>query len=118
MNNRPARQCRSCGAPLHQSFADLGLAPVSNAFIEPANVADGEMFYPLHAMVCSQCWLVQLADATRADLHFHDNYVYFSSFSSSWLAHARAYVMQITTRLDKSTSTSIPSARMCLASLS
>jgi SAM-dependent methyltransferase len=99
MNDCPARHCRSCGAPLDHSFADLGLAPVSNAFVDPANAADGEMFYPLHAMVCSHCWLVQLADATRADLHFHDNYVYFSSFSSSWLAHARAYVAQMTTRL-------------------
>lgn len=99
MNVGPARQCRSCGAALHQSFADLGLAPVSNAFVEPAHAADGEMFYPLHAMVCTACWLVQLADATRADLHFHDNYVYFSSFSSSWLAHAQAYVAHITARL-------------------
>jgi 2-polyprenyl-3-methyl-5-hydroxy-6-metoxy-1,4-benzoquinol methylase len=99
MITSPARPCRACGAPLEHSFADLGLAPVSNAFVEPAHAADGEMFYPLHAMVCSQCWLVQLADATRADLHFHDNYVYFSSFSSSWLAHAQAYVTQMTARL-------------------
>lgn len=99
MNASPARPCRSCGAPLHHSFADLGLAPVSNAFVEPAHAADGEMFYPLHAMVCERCWLVQLADATRADLHFHDNYVYFSSFSTSWLDHARAYVAQMTARL-------------------
>lgn len=98
MNDLPARPCRSCGSPLHHSFADLGLAPVSNAFVEPAHATDGEMFYPLHAMVCDQCWLVQLADATRADLHFHDNYVYFSSFSSSWLAHARSYVEHVTAR--------------------
>jgi SAM-dependent methyltransferase len=93
------RLCRACGSPLHQSFADLGLAPVSNAFVEPAHAFEGEMFYPLHAMVCTRCWLVQLADATRADLHFHENYVYFSSFSSSWLAHAQAYVAHITARL-------------------
>ncbi|NHZ99226.1 class I SAM-dependent methyltransferase [Massilia sp. CCM 8734] len=95
----PARSCRACGAPLHHSFADLGLSPVSNAFVEPDQAAEGEMFYPLHAMVCAGCWLVQLADATRAELHFHANYVYFSSFSSSWLAHARAYVEQMTARL-------------------
>lgn len=99
MNDSLDRPCRSCGAPLHHSFANLGLSPVSNAFVEPANASQGEMFYPLHAMVCGQCWLVQLAEATRADLHFHDNYVYFSSFSSSWLAHARAYVGQMTARL-------------------
>lgn len=99
MNHSHHRPCRACGAPLQQSFADLGLSPVSNAFVDPDQAAEGEMFYPLHAMVCGQCWLVQLADATRADLHFHANYVYFSSFSSSWLAHARAYVEQITARL-------------------
>ena len=95
----PARPCRACGAALPHSFADLGLSPVSNAFVEPEKAAEGEMFYPLHAMVCAECWLVQLADATRAELHFHDDYVYFSSFSSSWLAHARGYVEQMTARL-------------------
>ncbi|NHZ44490.1 class I SAM-dependent methyltransferase [Massilia aquatica] len=95
----PARECRACGAALHHSFANLGISPVSNAFVEPEKAAEGEMFYPLHAMVCAECWLVQLADATRAELHFHANYVYFSSFSSSWLAHARAYVEQMTARL-------------------
>ena len=99
MNDSPVRPCRACGAPLQHSFADLGLSPVSNAFVDPAHAADGEMFYPLHAMVCEACWLVQLGDATRTDLHFHDNYVYFSSFSSSWLEHARRYVEQITARL-------------------
>ncbi len=99
MNDSPVRPCRACGAALQHSFADLGLSPVSNAFVDPAHAADGEMFYPLHAMVCDSCWLVQLGDATRTDLHFHDNYVYFSSFSSSWLEHARRYVEQVTARL-------------------
>ena len=90
--------CRACGTPLRHSFADLGLSPVSNAFIHPGEAACGETFYPLHAMVCDQCWLVQLAEATRADLHFHADYVYFSSFSSSWLAHARHYVAQMSAR--------------------
>lgn len=98
MSHTPERPCRACGATLRHSFVDLGLSPVSNALVEPSKAADGEMFYPLHAMVCDQCWLVQLADATRADLHFHANYVYFSSYSSSWLAHARAYVAQMSAR--------------------
>jgi SAM-dependent methyltransferase len=98
------RPCRACGAALQHSFADLGLSPVSNAFVDPGKAAEGEMFYPLHAMVCTRCWLVQLAEATRAELHFHADYVYFSSFSSSWLAHARAYVAQMQARfgLDRS----------------
>lgn len=100
MNHSPPAPtaCRACGAPLRHSFADLGLSPVSNAFVYAADAARGEMFYPLHAMVCERCWLVQLAEATRAELHFHDDYVYFSSFSSSWLAHARTYVEQMTAR--------------------
>lgn len=98
MSHTDATTCRACGAALRHSFADLGLSPVSNAFIQQADAARGEMFYPLHAMVCERCWLVQLAEATRAELHFHGDYVYFSSFSSTWLAHARAYVEQMSTR--------------------
>jgi SAM-dependent methyltransferase len=90
MNDMP--HCRACGAPLAHTFADLGLSPVSNAFVKPEDVARGEMFYPLHALVCDQCWLVQLSEVSRAESHFHDDYVYFSSFSSSWLEHARRYV--------------------------
>lgn len=86
------RNCRSCNAPLTHTFADLGMSPVSNAFVKPENAACGEMFYPLHAFVCDRCWLVQLSDVARAETHFHEDYVYFSSFSSSWLEHARRYV--------------------------
>ncbi|CAM3343374.1 class I SAM-dependent methyltransferase [Cupriavidus taiwanensis] len=94
MNASPATPpaCRACGTPLEQSVVDLGLSPISNAFIRPEHAERGEMFYPLHAMVCTSCWLVQLRDATPANVHFHDDYVYFSSYSSSWLAHARNYV--------------------------
>lgn len=90
MNDKLA--CRSCGNPLTHTFADLGLSPVSNHFVKLEDVARGETFYPLHALVCEHCWLVQLADVARAEAHFHDDYVYFSSFSSSWLEHARRYV--------------------------
>ena len=67
--------CRACNAPLHHTFADLGLSPISNAFIKPEDASRGEMFYPLHAMVCHHCWLVQLQDVARAEAHFHDDYV-------------------------------------------
>lgn len=90
--------CRSCGTPLVHTFADLGMSPVSNAFIRPEAAHEGEMFYPLHALVCDQCWLVQLSDVTRADEHFHDDYVYYSSYSSSWVEHARCYVEAMTSR--------------------
>lgn len=91
--------CRSCEAPLTHTFADLGMSPVSNAFVKPENATCGEMYYPLHALVCERCWLVQLSDVARAETHFHDDYVYFSSFSSSWLEHARRYVEAMIPRL-------------------
>lgn len=97
MNDAHYRACRACGAPLQHTFVDLGLSPVSNAFIAP-DAAGGETYYPLHAMVCDSCWLVQLAEATQPQLHFHQDYVYFSSYSSSWLAHAQRYVQQMTQR--------------------
>lgn len=91
-------RCRSCGAKLEHSFCDLGLSPISNAFIKPGQEQFGEMFYPLAALVCDQCWLVQLNDSPKSDAHFHDDYVYFSSFSESWLDHARRYVAETSAR--------------------
>lgn len=96
MTMHPA--CRSCNAPLTHTFADLGTSPISNAFVKPEDAARGEMFYPLHALVCDRCWLVQLAEGGTADAHFHDDYIYFSSFSSSWLEHAERYVASMTSR--------------------
>jgi len=91
--------CQSCGAPLEHTFCDLGLSPISNAFIRQEDEAKGEMFYPLCAKVCSRCWLVQLSDSPKSEAHFHGDYVYFSSFSDSWLAHARSYVDAMVSRL-------------------
>lgn len=99
--------CRACGSPLQHTFADLGLSPVSNAFIKQEDAARGEMFYPLHAMVCDQCWLVQLSDVARAETHFHDEYVYFSSFSTSWLEHARRYVASMIPRFGLNTASRV-----------
>jgi hypothetical protein len=92
--------CRACGAPLKQPFCDLGLSPISNAFIKQMNAKRGEMFYPLRAMVCGNCWLVQLDDSPGSEAHFHDDYVYFSSFSDGWLAHARRYADAMTARFN------------------
>jgi SAM-dependent methyltransferase len=79
-------------------MADLGLSPISNAFIKPENASRGETFYPLRALVCAHCWLVQLGESTDARLHFHDDYVYFSSYSTSWVDHARRYVESMVPR--------------------
>ena len=84
-------RCRACDAELSDIFVDLGLSPVSNAFIKPQDAARGEVFLPLVARVCRQCWLVQLDRAERPESLFTDDYVYFSSCSKSWVEHARRF---------------------------
>lgn len=83
--------CRFCGKPLTHTFVDLGVNPLSNSFIAPEKYNSMEPFYPLHAYVCDDCLLVQLEDYKSPGDIFQD-YVYFSSFSSSWLEHCRNYV--------------------------
>lgn len=83
--------CRLCGSKLNESFVDLGMSPLSNAYITPKNVQSKESFYPLHAYVCSKCFLVQLEEFESPEIIFSD-YAYFSSFSDSWLRHAENYV--------------------------
>jgi len=86
--------CRSCGAPLTTVFVDLGMTPISNAFIRADQASFSEKFYPLRSFVCDACRLVQLDDFERPETHFHGEYVYFSSVSESWLRHAREFVDQ------------------------
>ena len=83
-------QCRYCAAPLTQIFADLGETPFANAFITAEQVA-GERRYPLRVDVCAQCRLVQTDETPRPDAIFDDHYAYFSSYSTSWVAHAKRY---------------------------
>jgi SAM-dependent methyltransferase len=83
--------CRSCGAMLNYTFVDLGMSPLANSYIRPEQLARMEPFYPLHAYVCEKCLLVQLEQFSSPHEIFSD-YAYFSSFSDSWLAHAKAYV--------------------------
>lgn len=89
--------CRSCGATLNHTFADLGMSPLANSYIKPEQLSRMESFYPLHAYVCEKCLLVQLEQFSSAHDIFSD-YAYFSSFSDSWLAHAKAYVDMIAER--------------------
>lgn len=92
--------CRFCQTPLHESVANLGLSPISNHFrpIQTAG-AEGQTFYPLHAMVCTNCWLVQLSEVDTP-AHFDESYVYFSSYSASWLKHSQTYAEQMIEKLD------------------
>jgi 2-polyprenyl-3-methyl-5-hydroxy-6-metoxy-1,4-benzoquinol methylase len=90
--------CRFCAAGLTTSFADLGMSPLSNAFVAPADLGRMEPFYPLHARVCPECMLVQLEQFQTPQQIFSD-YAYFSSYSSSWLRHCEQYAGQMTERL-------------------
>src|SRR5581483_7271927 len=92
--------CRFCNTPLVRTFADLGISPIANAFIRFDQLNRMEPFYPLRAYVCEACLLVQLQDFESPDNIFNEEYAYFSSYSDSWLEHARRYVGQITERLD------------------
>jgi SAM-dependent methyltransferase len=88
-------RCRGCGAELSLSFLDLGFSPVANNLISAENVNSTESYFPLHAMTCSKCALVQLPEVASRESLFPSDYVYFSSYSSSWLEHSRAYVSKI-----------------------
>lgn len=87
--------CRHCNAHLEHTFLDLGFAPPSNAYLSEADLTKPELYYPLRLKVCTQCWLVQTEDYAQADELFLPDYAYFSSTSSSWLAHAKEYSVNI-----------------------
>ncbi len=91
-DDTPPRRCRLCGATLRRSFVDLGATPLANSYLTPEQLARGaEHIYPLHARVCDACLLVQVDETLPADAIFSADYAYFSSVSSSWVAHARRY---------------------------
>ncbi len=90
-------ECRFCRRPVHQSFADLGISPLSNSFISDEARHRGEVFYPLHAFVCSNCKLVQIEQFESRENIFSD-YIYLSSYSDSWLKHCEEYTELITQR--------------------
>ena len=90
--------CRFCGRRLEHLFADLGMSPLANSYLSAEELRQMEPFYPLHALVCDGCFLVQLEDYESPDAIFSD-YAYFSSYSSTWLEHSKHYAEMITERL-------------------
>jgi SAM-dependent methyltransferase len=84
--------CRCCNAPLTDVFLDLGAAPPSNSFLSAAELNGPEVYYPLKLFTCPECFLVQVDEYKRSAEIFSSAYVYFSSYSSTWLKHAKAYV--------------------------
>jgi hypothetical protein len=88
--------CRHCLTPLEHRFLDLGFAPPSNAYLTKDDLSRPEIYYPLRAKVCEQCWLVQTEDYAPAISLFSPEYAYFSSTSRTWLTHAEMYARKIT----------------------
>jgi SAM-dependent methyltransferase len=93
-----AATCRLCGAGVETTFVDLGKSPLCETFLSADEIDRMEPFFPLHALVCGSCFLVQLKEYVAADGIFTDHYPYYSSFSTSWVAHAKAYCEMITKR--------------------
>jgi C-methyltransferase C-terminal domain/Putative zinc binding domain/Methyltransferase domain len=91
-------QCRLCGAVLTETFVDLGMSPLCESYVPEDRLDMVEPFYPLHVRVCGECLLVQLPAYVAGEDIFSD-YAYFSSYSTSWVEHARRYAVQMTGRL-------------------
>ena len=91
------KSCRFCGSTLEVTFVDLGMSPLCQDHVKPEEMNQMEPFYPLHAYVCKTCFLVQLEEFVSPSVIFND-YAYFSSYSDSWLQHAKAYTDQMVER--------------------
>lgn len=91
-------QCRFCKTELEHVFIDLVNSPASNSFLSKEQLNEPETFYPLKVYTCHQCFLVQVDEYKKSDAIFDSNYVYFSSYSNSWLKHAKAYTDMMTDR--------------------
>jgi SAM-dependent methyltransferase len=96
-------KCRFCNNKLEHSVIDLGMSPLCQKHVKPEHANDMEKFYPLHAFVCSNCWLMQLEEFATPDEIFADDYAYFSSYSESWLQHARKYTELMISRFGLNT---------------
>ncbi len=90
-------KCRFCETPLEHTFVDLGVSPLANSYLKTEQLQQMEPFYPLHVYVCKNCHLVQLPLAQSPEEIFSD-YAYFSSYSESWLKHAKTYTEQMVKR--------------------
>src|SRR5215470_8332806 len=91
-------QCRLCGAELTRTFVDLGMSPLCESYLPEEALAEAESFYPLHVRLCESCLLVQLPAYVSGESIFSD-YAYFSSYSDSWVAHAKRYADAMIDRL-------------------
>jgi len=91
-------KCRFCKTELKTVFIDLINSPASNSFLKQEELNEPETFYPLKVYTCHKCFLVQVDEYKKSEAIFNSDYVYFSSYSSSWLRHAKSYTEMMTTR--------------------
>ena len=98
-NAAPHAACRLCKAPLTTSFVDLGMTPLCESILAPDQIDQMEPYFPLRVLVCSNCFLVQLRDYVRPETIFTE-YGYFSSYSTSWVEHARRYCVTMQSRFN------------------
>jgi hypothetical protein len=84
--------CRHCQSEITKVFVDLNYAPISNAMLGSNQLRLPECYYPLKVLICENCFLVQVEENSASDKFFNEEYTYFSSYSSSWLAHSKKYV--------------------------
>jgi 2-polyprenyl-3-methyl-5-hydroxy-6-metoxy-1,4-benzoquinol methylase len=98
VDSRRAKTCRLCRSPLTTTFVDLGMSPLCESFLKADQIDQMEPYFPLHVLVCDQCFLVQLQEYVRPE-HIFTEYAYFSSYSTSWVEHARKYCHGIQKRL-------------------
>jgi hypothetical protein len=96
--NAYAPSCRFCGTALKHTFVDLGTSPPCQRHVTPERFNHAEAFYPLHAYVCHECFLVQVPQYVAREELFDDAYAYFSSYSDSWLKHAQDYTEKMIAR--------------------
>ena len=99
-------KCRFCRKKLKYTFADLGVSPLANSYLKEEQLLSMEPFFPLHVYVCENCHLVQLPEFQSPETIF-DDYCYFSSYSDSWLKHAKAYTEQMIQRFGFNSKSSI-----------
>src|SRR5262245_37650587 len=90
--------CRLCGAELSRTFVDLGMSPLCESYVPEERLDEAEAFYPLHVRLCDSCLLVQLPAYVSGE-HIFSDYAYFSSYSDSWVAHAKRYADAMIDRL-------------------
>ncbi len=99
--------CRFCKTELDNVFIDLINSPASNSFLTQEELNEPEVFYPLRVYTCQKCFLVQVDEYKKSDKIFDSRYVYFSSYSTSWLKHAKEYTEMMTKRFSLGTSSRV-----------